>query len=443
MLAGSALGARQAPRRPHVVVVYTDDQGIGDLGCYGASDVKTPHLDRLARSGARFTDWYSNCPVCSPSRASLLTGKYPQRTGVTQVLTSVASFDTPGLREGEVTLAHELRKLGYRTAVVGKWHLGSAPQSRPLRQGFDEFFGFYSGWTDGYSHRYYVQSGKPQQIFHDLWQNGEEAWADPEPHTELFSRKAKDVIAKQSDRPFFLYLAYGAPHYPMIAPRKYLDRFPPGMDRDRRMHAAMLAMIDDGVGMLLDELRARNLERDTIVIFQSDNGATRETRADHAGRPYAGGSNAPFRGYKAGLFEGGIRMPTLMSWPGRIPAGQVVRGMGAAMDILPTVLGWAGGAAPAGLDGVDVGSMIVNGAASPHEALFWEYSKQSAVRAGDWKLIVNPPSSPGDPVTDAQWLSNLKDDPGEKRNRIQDEPRIARQLQQRLETWKKSVAGRH
>ena len=439
-LSGVALAAQQKPRRPNVVVIYTDDQGIGDLGCYGSAEVKTPNMDRLARSGTRFTDWYSNCPVCSPSRAALLTGKYPQRTGVTNVLTSVASFDTPGLRAGEVTLPHELRKLGYRTAAIGKWHLGSAPQSRPLAQGFEQFYGFYSGWTDGFSHRYYVQSGKPQQIFHDLWDNEEEAWADPEPHTELFSRKAQEFIGRQSaGAPFLLYLAYGAPHYPMIAPRKYLDRFPATMDRDRRMHAAMVAMVDDGVGMVLDALRARDLERDTIVFFQSDNGATRETRADHAGRAYEGGSNAPFRGYKAGLFEGGIRMPALMSWPGRIPAGQVVRGVGAAMDILPTILNWAGGSVPAGLDGADAGAMITKNAPSPHEVIFWDYQNQSAVRAGDWKLIVNPPSFPGEPVRDKLWLSNLKDDPAEKRNWIQEQPRIAQQLEERLEAWKKSI----
>lgn len=439
-LAGTALAAQQKLRRPNVVVIYTDDQGIGDAGCYGATDVKTPNMDRLAREGARFTDWYSNCPVCSPSRASLLTGKYPQRTGLTDVLTSVASFDTPGLREGEVTLPHELRKLGYRTAAIGKWHLGSVPHSRPMAQGFDQFYGFYSGWTDAFSHRYYVQAGTPQQIFHDLWENERETWADPDHHTELFSRKAREYINRQSvGTPFFLYLAYGAPHFPMIAPRKYVARFPAAMDRDRRMHAAMVAMVDDGVGILLDGLRARNLERDTLVILQSDNGATIETRADHAGRRYRGGSNAPFRGYKAGLFEGGIRMPTLMRWPGHIPAGQVVRGMGAAMDVMPTVLGWAGGALPPGLDGANAGSMIASGAASPHDALFWDYQKQSAVRAGDWKLIINPPSFPGEPIPDELWLSNLKDDPAEKRNWIHEQPRIAEQLQERLRAWKKSV----
>ncbi len=441
-LAGAALAAPQTARRPNIVVIYTDDQGIGDLGCYGAADVKTPNMDRLASMGARFTDWYSNAPVCSPSRASLLTGKYPQRTGVTKVLNSPAEFNEPGLRQGEVTLPAELKKLGYRTAIVGKWHLGSAAHSRPRVQGFDEFFGFYSGWTDGFSHRYYRQGGDGKQIFHDLWQDEEETWADPENHSELFARKAREFLARQSaGDPFFLYLAFGAPHYPMIAPRKYIERFPAAMDRDRRMHAAMLAMVDDGVGMVLDALRAKGLERGTIVFFQSDNGATRETAADHRGRPYRGGSNAPFRGYKAGLFEGGIRMPALMCWPGRIPAGTVVSGVGAAMDIFPTMLGWAGAVdSHAGrIDGRDISAMITAGAPSPHQAVFWEYGNQRAVRAGDWKLIVNPPSYAGEKISDKVWLSNLREDPGERQNLAATRPEIVWDLEGRLEAWRKTL----
>jgi arylsulfatase A-like enzyme len=441
-LAAAAAGARaQAQERPNFIVIYTDDQGIGDMGCYGAAELRTPHMDRIAAEGVRFTDWYSNSPVCSPSRASLLTGKYPQRTGITAVLPSMASFDVPGLREGENTLPRELKKLGYRTAAIGKWHMGSARHSRPLAQGFDDFYGFYSGWTDSFSHRYYVQTGKPQQIFHDLWHNETEVWADPEYHTEVFSRQAKEFVSRQTPgSPFFLYLAYGSPHYPMIAPKKYVDRFPASMDRDRRMHAAMLAAIDDGIGELLQALRARGLDRNTVVFFQSDNGATQETRADHAGRPYRGGSNAPFRRYKAGLFEGGIRMPALMRWPGRIPAGTVVREPGAAMDIMPTFLKWAGAAVPQGLDGLDVGGTIARGAKSPHDAIFWRYLNQGAVRRGDWKLLVNPPSVPGDSVAEKVWLSNLREDPGEKRNLASERPEIARDLQDRLAAWEKSVA---
>ncbi len=437
--AGAALLA-QRPSRPNFIVIYTDDQGIGDLGCYGHPEVQTPHLDRLAASGVRFTDWYTNSPVCSPSRASVMTGKYPQRTGVVAVLSSQADFNVPGLRRGEITLPGELKKLGYRTAAIGKWHLGSAAHSRPMAQGFDDFYGFYSGWIDGFSHRYYRQSGTAQ-IFHDLWHNHQETWADPEYSTELFGRKAAEFIDRQSAaNPFLLYLAFGAPHYPMIAPRKYLDRFPASMDRDRRMYLAMVAAIDDAVGRVMERLRARGLDRNTVVFFQSDNGATQEIRAHHAAQPYRGGSNAPFRGFKAGLFEGGIRMPALMAAPGRIAAGQVCTEPAMAMDVLPTFLEWAGAAPSSPVDGRSVASMIAGGP-SPHDALFWAYGKQSAVRRGPWKLILNPPSVPGDEVTGKLWLSNLAEDPGEKRNWSAANPAKVAELQKLLEDWRRKVSG--
>ncbi len=173
----SAAGAGlQGAERPNFVVIYTDDQGYGDAGCYGGSDMKTPNIDHLAAGGARFTDWHANSPVCSPSRASLMTGKYPHNAYVPQILFSRPDFNVPGLRPGERTLPGELRRLGYKTAAFGKWHLGSAPDARPMAQGFDEWFGFYSGWTDYYSHRYYTLGGVP--VFHDLWRNGKEEFRD-------------------------------------------------------------------------------------------------------------------------------------------------------------------------------------------------------------------------------------------------------------------------
>jgi len=357
-----------APNKPNFIVLYTDDQGIGDVGCYGHGEVKTPHLDRLAASGARFTNWYSNSPVCSPSRGSLLTGKYPEKHGMVDVLSSNAQFNVPGLKAGEKTIATELKGSGYRTAHIGKWHVGSAAHSRPKAMGFDDFFGFYSGWTDYYSHRYYTLGRGQSEILHDLWRNEEEQWRDPEYQTELFGQEAVSYLNRQTaSQPFYLNVWYGAPHYPMIAPDKYLQRFPASMDRDRRMHLAMVAAIDDTVGLIVDTLRRRKLLDNTVIFFQSDNGATQETRGDHAGRPYRGGSNAPFRGWKQGLFEGGIRMPAIMACPGRIPAGKVVDGVGMAMDILPTFLSMAGAAAPAGIDGKDQSAMITKGGTSTHD----------------------------------------------------------------------------
>lgn len=434
---GLLLQALQAKRRPNFIIIYTDDQGHGDLGSTGGADLKTPHLDRLAASGARLASWYTNSPVCSPSRCALLTGQYPIRHGILNFLPARATNDVPGLKPGAVTLPGELRKLGYRTAAIGKWHLGSAPDSRPLKQGFDEQFGFLSGWQDYYSHRYYQMSRtSPEHIFHDLWQNGEETFADPEYSTDLYTARAKQFIERQPrQQPFFLYLAYGAPHYPMIAPKKYLDRFPASMDPDRRLHAAMIAAIDDGVGEIVTLLKKRGLDRDTVIFFQSDNGSTSEARSDSQGRPYRGGSNAPYRGYKGGLFEGGIRMPALISWPGTIPAGQVIQETGATIDIFPTFVKWAGGDAP-GRDGLDVGPMLTAKAASPHDEIFWEYQGQFALRRGPWKLMLGPKEGLGDAAIAPKWLSNLKDDPQEKRNWLDAEPSVAQDLEKRLLAWK-------
>ena len=221
-------------KRPNFVIIVTDDQGIGDLGCYGHPEVRTPNLDKLAASGIRFTQWYSNAPVCSASRAAILTGQYPDRAGVQGALPSQPTYDVPGLRKGETTLPGLLQKRGYRTAAIGKWHLGSATQSRPMAQGFDEFFGWYSGWLDAYSHRYYQLGGPPGKIFHDMWRNETEVFEEPAYVTELLGREARTFLAKQTrQQPFLLYLAFGAPHYSLMAPKKYLDRFPVSMDRDQ------------------------------------------------------------------------------------------------------------------------------------------------------------------------------------------------------------------
>ena len=427
-------GAAQS--RPNLLVIYTDDQGIGDVGCYGHPEVKTPNLDRLARDGARFTNWYSNSPVCSPSRASVLTGQYPEHHGILDVLGSTAQFNTPGLKRGEATLASELKKAGYRTGHFGKWHMGSAAHSRPMAVGFDEFVGFYSGWTDYYSHRYYTLGRGQSEIVHDLWRNEKEIWLDNQYQTELLGEEATAFVGRQNpSQPFYMNLWFGAPHYPMIAPQKYLQRFPETMDRDRRLHLAMIAAVDDFVGGVLKALKQRGLLDNTVVFFQSDNGATQESRADHAGRPYRGGSNAPFRGWKQGLFEGGVRMPALMSWPGKIRAGKVVDGVGMAMDLLPTFLSMAGLNAPSGIDGRDQSEMILRDGKSGHEAIHWIYTNSRAVRKGAWKLIENPPQYPDDPLGSPKeklWLSQLEQDPGEKRNWAAEAPAVVSELEKLL-----------
>ncbi len=434
----------QVSRRPrNIVVIVTDDHGVGDVGCYGYSkDALTPNIDALAASGVRFAQFYSNAPVCSASRAAILTGKYPARTGVAGALRSEPTWDVPGLRAGEQTLASLLRNRGYRTAAIGKWHLGSAPQSRPRSQGFDQFFGWYSGWVDYYSHRYYQLGFPPGKIFHDLWRNEEEVFEEPTYMTEVLGKEAHSFLARQRhDQPFFLYVAFGAPHYPMMAPQRYLGRFPTSVERDRRTHLAMVAAVDDVLGGLLDQLREVGMEQDTVVFFQSDNGATREERASRVGGPATGGSNGPFRGYKLGVFDGGLRVPGLLRAPGVTPPGQVCDLPVMSMDVIATLAGLADVPASAEMDGRDVRPLL-RGDSRPHEAFFWNHETQRAVRVGDWKLILNPPKFPGETPPNGPWLSNLEADPGERMNLADSEPERVAHMTEALRAWEVSVGLR-
>jgi arylsulfatase A-like enzyme len=431
---GLSIASAQPGPKSNLVIIVADDLGIGDLGCYGAAEARIPHLDRIAADGIRFTDWHANSPVCSPSRASLLTGRYPQRCGIPQILFSRPDFNVPGLRAGEWTLGGELKKRGYRTAAIGKWHLGTTPESRPVRQGFDSFFGFYSGWIDYYSHRYYTLGGQP--VFHDLWRNDTEVWQEPEYQTEMFGREAKSFIeAQTSSQPFFLYLAFGAPHYPMMAPQKYLDRFPASMDRDRRLHLATVAALDDAVGEVRSALQRAGFDKNTCVFFMSDNGATHEVRADHRGRPYEGGSNRPFRGWKGSLFEGGMRVPALLTWPGAARPGTVDEPL-AAIDLAPTFLQ----STHATADGADLSGLLRSRSALPERTLFWEYDGQVAARSGAWKLLTSHREFLGGPLTESDWLSDLRKDPTETRNVAAEHPEVVAMLKRGIAEWKQKNA---
>lgn len=438
-----ALAAQAIPplKRPNFVVIVTDDQGIGDLGCYGHPEVRTPHIDRLASSGVRFTQWYANAPVCSASRAAILTGKYPDRAGVRGALTTMPQRNVPGLRAGETTLPSLLKQRNYRTAAIGKWHLGSIPHSRPLAQGFDEFFGFYAGWLDSYSHTYYQLGSPPGRIFHDLWRNETEVFEEPAYLTEVLGREARAFLGRQSAaQPFFLYLCFGAPHYAMQAPKQYLDRFPSTMPRDRRIHLAMVAAVDDVVGAVVSDLERRRLLDNTVIWFQSDNGSTREARASSMGEPYDGGSNRPYRGYKLGLFDGGMHVPAILRIPGFTPSPSVETRPALSMDLLPTFRSLADPAAspPSGIDGQSILPML-QGRAQHRDTHFWSHDNSRAIRAGDWKLILNPPQFPGEEVQEKVWLSNLEADPAEQRNLADAEPARVADLLRRIREWERDV----
>lgn len=430
---------------PNIIIFMTDDQGIGDLSCYGAKDIRTPNLDRLAASGARFANWYAAQPVCSPSRAAVLTGRYPIRAGVPNIVKADASVI--GLKANEVTLAEVLKTRGYRAGIVGKWHLGSAPESRPIAQGFDYYFGFLSGCIDYFSHTYYWGEKGGVVNFHDLWRNNEEVWENGQYFTELITREAERFLSENKAHPLFLFVPYNAPHYPMHAPRQYLDRFK-GLPRERQVHAAMIAAVDDSIDKILELLRTASLIENTLIFFQSDNGATIEARVtvQFAGSdPYQGGSNAPFRGHKFSLFEGGIRMPAMISWPGKIPAGQVIDEVGIGMDIFVTAAQAAGAEIPGDrtIDGKDILPTVTSGAQSPHAALFWAQGKQRAVRKGNWKLIVNGSLGPSQEHEltgeDTVFLADLQKDPGETTNLRRKHPQVGDELSNLLQQWEVEV----
>lgn len=420
--------------QPNFIVFYTDDHGYGDLSCLGDTDVRTPHLDSLAASGVRFTDWYSNCPVCSPSRASLLTGQYPARAGVRRILEG--SRDTAGLPPGKPTLASALRDIGYHTALFGKWHLGVREEAQPQHFGFDEWFGFLAGCLDYYSHLFTYGQARGLNPVHDLWENGREIWANGRYLTEMITERALGFLDR-ADQPFFLYLPYNAPHYPMHAPEEAMERFS-HLPWDRQVMAAMIACVDDGVGEIVARLESLGLRDNTCIFFSSDNGPSRESRnwLDGNPDPYYGGTTGSLRGHKASLFEGGIRMPAIMNFPGKIPEGHVCTEPAIMMDIMPTFLSLAGGdPAQYDLDGLDVTPMITGQAVSPHDMLFWEYGKQTAVRRGDHKLVLNGHET-GASEPCPPHLANLSADRSETTNLCEEQPELADLLRREAETWR-------
>ncbi len=429
-------------RKPNILILYSDDQGYGDVGCYGAADIQTPHIDALAASGSRFTSWYSNAPVCSPSRAALLTGRYPRRGGVPSNV--AAGYSQQGLKPSEITLAELLKQNGYRTGMSGKWHQGGAPECRPSAQGFEESFGFYNGCIDYYSHIFYwgLAGGVPPM--HDLWKNGEEVWENGEYVHHLIVREAVRFIRKHREEPFFLYVPFNAPHYPMHAPPEYWERVSHIQDPHRRTQAAMVSVLDDSVGAIIAEIERSGLAEQTLVFFISDNGPSTEPRnlLDDSRVDYRGGSAGEFLGQKFDLFEGGIRVPAIIRWPGVIPAGRVVDDLAVTMDVFPTIAEWIGAELPGDrpIDGRSLVPLLTQNAPSPHDWIFWENGKQRAVRRGDWKLILNPPKTDMRDFTGNDLLFNIKEDPRETSNLAEQKPELVKELKAKIEEWEKNCS---
>jgi arylsulfatase B len=396
--------------KPNIVLIVADDLGYGDLGCYGGKDIPTPHIDSLASHGIRFTSGYVTASFCAPSRAALLAGRYQTRFGFESNPTGARLNDPAvGLPARERTVADALREAGYVTTLVGKWHQGGTANYHPQRRGFDEFFGFL------HEGHYYVP---PPWDEHVTWlrrkalpDGGQGRWTSPdgrvlwtthmgefEPNydadnpilrnsqpveerenlTDAFAREAESFITRNKAQPFFLYLAYSAVHSPMQSAEAWLKKFDHIPDVHRRIYAAMLGQLDESVGRVLARLRAERLEERTLVVFLSDNGGpTRETTA----------SNLPLRGGKGDLLEGGVRVPFLMRWTGRLPTGRVEPRMVSTLDLFPTFLAAAGAPIPAKLDGADLLPHLAAPGDAPLRARhYWRMGLQAAFREGDWKI---------------------------------------------------------
>ncbi|RZU63889.1 arylsulfatase A-like enzyme [Microterricola gilva] len=431
-------------KAPNVVVIYADDLGYGDISAFGSGDIRTPHLDALAARGLRLTNWYSNSPVCSPSRASLLTGKYPTRAGVEEILGGHRGM--AGM-PAQQTMADHLQAAGYRTGIFGKWHLGTDVGFRPADRGFTEHYGFLAGCVDYYSHIFYW--AEDRNPIHDLWQDGQHIFNNGRYLTEVLAEEASAFIERSADAPFFCYVPFNAPHYPMHAPREYVDRFPE-LPEGRRIIAAMISAMDDGIGRIVDTLRTQGILDDTIIFFSSDNGPSAESRnwLDGEEISYTGGSTGGLRGHKGSVFEGGIRVPSLLSWPNGLPQGADFTDPAAMMDVLPTLLDAINPDAAAGtlaVDHIDGKSLLAalrgsEQAEEPRE-LFWEYEGQSAVRSGRWKLVRNPSERLGEETTPGESLYDLDTDPIESQDLGDRNPEVRAVLGASLDDWLAQMAA--
>lgn len=419
-LAGAAAaGAR--PRRLNVVLILADDLGYGDLGCYGSATHHSPHLDRLAKEGTRFTDHYSASPVCSPARAALLTGLVPDRTGVTGVLRDGA--DHAGLALHLTTMADEFRRQGFRTALIGKWHLGMSEKYWPMHRGFDYFWGFLNGTIDYYTHVSLGGGGRGQRT---TYENERAAkWDGYFP--DLATARAVRFIEENSSAPYFLFFSLALPHTPFQVPERWAERYRGKMTESQALYAGMVECLDDSVGQVRAALERTGQWDRTILIFLSDNGWVKRGNPKTA----EAGSNGPFRGGKYELYEGGIRVPCIVRWPGVTRAGSLSGGASWFPDWFPTLTG------KPTRDGIDLRTALSSGTPPPQRDLCWRFEDtlvktplSHAIRRGRWKLLE---------VGSEKMLFDLADDPGERRSLIASQRAVAAELENRLQGWKRRL----
>jgi arylsulfatase A-like enzyme len=399
------LSAQTKEQRPNIIYIMADDLGYGDLSGYGRKDYQTPNLDKLAARGMKFTHAYAAAPVCTPTRTAFMTGRYPARTpvGLYEPLRVHSSDSLTGLTAETPSIATYLKAAGYATYLVGKWHLGFKPQFSPRQNGFDYFFGFHSGGLDYVSHR--AATGKPPDMFSgrpDLYENSQLVERTGY-MTDLLKEKALEIIQKPHHQPFFLALMFNAPHWPWQAPgdAAYADATPWDREGSASTYAAMIKSMDDAVGALLQALDRQGLARNTVVIFTSDNGGERLS------------DMGPYKGRKYDLWEGGIRVPAFVRWPGKIKEGSTTPQVAVTMDWTATILSLAE-ALPRQdtlLDGVDLVPVLTGQKKPTDRVLYWRLAQRKhhkALREGQWKYLQDEKG--------VDYLFNLDTDPGEKEN---------------------------
>ena len=432
-LAWFFLGASvAAARQPNVIVIIADDMGYADISVHGCQDIPTPYIDSLAKNGVRCSNGYVSHPYCSPTRAGLMTGRYQQRFGH-EFNPGPATDRTPGigLPLSETTFADRMKAAGYKTGIVGKWHLGHTDEKfHPLNRGFDDFFGFLGG-----SHSYLRSGTGHTAIF-----RGRQEVQEKEYLTDAFAREGVAFIERHAQEPFFLYWAFNAVHGPMEAADKYLARFPEIKDPKRRTYAAMQAALDDAIGRGLTKLRELGIEEETLIFFASDNGGPETVNAS---------DNGPFKGVKGTTWEGGIRVPFLVQWKGKLPAGKIYDQPVIQLDFLPTALAAAGVRCQPEwkLDGVNLLPYLRGEkSGSPHPAMYWRFGGSMAIRMGDWKLVKTTggkrraggagAANRRDKATaEGAELFNLKDDVGEQTNLAASRPDKTKELAAAWQKW--------
>lgn len=430
LAAGSmmSLAVHAQSQKPNVVIFFTDDQGYADLNRYGSKDLVTPNIDKLCDEGIMFTQFYANASISSPSRAALMTGRYPHRAGLGDMASSAKGGY--GMPSSEITIAEMLKTADYTTGIVGKWHLGYRPDIMPNNQGFDHAFGHIGGCIDNYSHFFYWDG--PNR--HDLWQNGVETYRSGENFSDLMVDEAKKFISENKNKPFFLYFASNYPHYPLQGDKKWREYYK-NLPDQRANYAAMVSTIDEKIGMVIKKLEDEGVKDNTIIIFMSDNGYSTESRTG-----YGGGSAGNLRGAKFSCYEGGLRVPAIISFPKALPKNQVRDQVAMGADWFPTILDLCNISKPeVKLDGKSLLNIIKSDKEkTSHSVVNWEVYNSWAVRKGDYKLVAIDHMKN---KTYSYELFNMVDDKNETCNLALTHPEIVQDLIKEHEIWKEDVTN--